>query len=50
MMHSINVCPYNGPYIQIAEEAIKSVVESLIAGIISILKYLPGMVSWCQVP
>ena len=46
MTYSINVRPYNDPYIKIAEEAIGSISELLIPGaflvdIIPILKYVP---------
>ena len=46
MTYSINVRPYNDPYIKIAEEAAESAAELLIAGaflvdIIPILKYVP---------
>ena len=46
MTYSINVRPYNDPYVKIAEEAVSSIVELLIAGaflvdIIPILKYVP---------
>ena len=44
--NSINVRPYNDPYIKIAEEAIMAIAELLIPGaflvdIIPILKYVP---------
>jgi hypothetical protein len=47
MTYSISVRPYNDPYIAIAEEAIASLAELLIAGaflvdIIPILKYVPA--------
>ena len=46
MTYSINVRPYNDPYIKIAEDAIGAIVEVLIPGaflvdIIPILKYVP---------
>ena len=46
MTYSINVRPYNDPYIKIAEEAVGAIVELLIPGaflvdIIPILKYVP---------
>ena len=46
MTYSINILPYNDPYIKIAEEAIKASAELLIPGaflvdIIPILKYVP---------
>ena len=46
MVYSINVRPYNDPYIKIAEEAVGAVAELLIPGaflvdIIPILKYVP---------
>ena len=46
MTYSINVRPYNDPYIKIAEEAIGAIAELLIPGaflvdIIPILKYVP---------
>ena len=46
MTYSINVHPYNDPYIKIAEEAMLAIAELLIPGaflvdIIPILKYLP---------
>ena len=46
MTYSINVRPYNDPYIKIAEEAVRAVAELLIPGaflvdIIPILKYVP---------
>ena len=46
MVYSINVRPYNDPYIKIAEEAVAAVAELLIPGaflvdIIPILKYVP---------
>ena len=46
MTYSINVRPYNDPYIKIAEEAVEAIVELFIAGaflvdIIPILKYVP---------
>ena len=46
MTYSINVRPYNDPYIKIAEEAVAAVAELLIPGaflvdIIPILKYVP---------
>ena len=47
MTYGINVRPYNDPYIIIAEEALKSISELLIAGaflvdIIPVLKYVPS--------
>ena len=47
MTYSINVRPYNDPYIQIAEVGVENAAAILIAGaflvdIIPILKYLPG--------
>ena len=46
MTYSINVRPYNDPYIKIAEEAVAATAEFLIPGaflvdIIPILKYVP---------
>ena len=46
MTYSINVRPYNDPYIKIAEEAMLAIAELLIPGaflvdIIPILKYVP---------
>ena len=46
MTYSINVQPYNDPYIKIVEEATEAIVELLIPGaflvdIIPILKYVP---------
>ena len=46
MMYSINVHPYNDPYIKIAEEAMEAIAELLVPGtflvdIIPILKYIP---------
>ena len=46
MMYSINVHPYNDPYLKIGEEAMKAIAELLIPGsfivdIIPILKYVP---------
>jgi hypothetical protein len=46
MTYSINVRPYNDPYIKIAEEAMEVAAELLIPGaflvdIIPILKYVP---------
>ena len=46
MTYSINVRPYNDPYIKIAEEAVEAIAEFLIPGaflvdIIPILKYVP---------
>jgi hypothetical protein len=46
MTYSINVRPYNDPYIKIAEESMKASAELLIAGaflvdIIPVLKYIP---------
>ena len=46
MTYSINVRPYNDPYIKIAEEAVGAIAELLIPGaflvdIIPILKYVP---------
>ena len=46
MTYSINIQPYNDPYIKIAEEALKASSELLIPGaflvdIIPILKYVP---------
>ena len=46
MTYSIEVHPYNDPYIKIAEEALGSIAELLIPGaflvdIIPILKYVP---------
>ena len=46
MMYSINVHPYNDPYIKIAEEAMEAIAELLVPGtflvdIIPILKYVP---------
>ena len=46
MIYSINVRPYNDPYIKIAEEAIEAIAEVLIPSafvvdIIPILKYVP---------
>jgi hypothetical protein len=47
MTYSIDVQPYNDPYLKIAEEAVKSSSELLIPGaflvdIIPILKYVPA--------
>ena len=44
--YSINVRPYNDPYIKIAEEAVEGGAELLVAGaflvdIIPVLKYIP---------
>ena len=46
MTYSINVRPYNDPYIKIAEEVMEATVEFLIPGaflvdVIPILKYVP---------
>ena len=46
MTYSINVRPYNDPYIKIAEEAVGAIAELLIPGaflvdIIPVLKYVP---------
>jgi hypothetical protein len=46
MTYSINVRPYNDPYVKIAEEAVEAIAELLIPGaflvdIIPILKYVP---------
>ena len=46
MTYSINVQPYNNPYIKIAEEAIGAITELLVPGaflvdFIPILKYVP---------
>ena len=46
MTYSINVRPYNDPYIKLAEEAVGAIAELLIPGaffvdIIPILKYVP---------
>jgi hypothetical protein len=46
MTYSINVQPYNDPYIEIAEEAVRAAGELLIPGaflvdIIPILKHVP---------
>ena len=46
MMYSINVHPYNDPYLKIGEEAMEAIAELLIPGsfvvdIIPILKYVP---------
>ena len=46
MTYSINVRPYNDPYIKIAEETVNSAAEFLIPGaflvdIIPVLKYVP---------
>ena len=46
MTYSINIRPYNDPYIKIVEEAARSIAELLIPGaflvdIIPILKYVP---------
>ena len=46
MTYSINVHPYNDPYIKIAEEALGAIAELLVPGaflvdIIPILKYVP---------
>ena len=46
MTYSINILPYNDPYIKIAEEAVASTGELMIPGaflvdIIPILKYVP---------
>jgi hypothetical protein len=46
MTYSINIRPYNDPYIKIVEEAVRSATELLIPGaflvdIIPILKYVP---------
>ena len=46
MTYSINVRPYNDPYIKMAEEAMEAAAELLIAGaflvdIIPVLKYVP---------
>ena len=46
MTYSINVRPYNDPYIKIAEEAVAAITQVLIPGaffvdIIPILKYVP---------
>ena len=47
MTYSINVRPYNDPYIKIAEEAVEALAELVMAGaflvnIIPILKYVPA--------
>ena len=47
MTYSIDVRPYNDPYIKIAEEAVGTAADLLIAGaflvdIIPILKYVPA--------
>jgi hypothetical protein len=46
MTYSINIRPYNDPYVKVAEEAMEATAELLIAGaflvdIIPILKYVP---------
>ena len=46
MTYSLNVCPYNDPYVKIAEESMEASAELLIAGaflvdIIPVLKYIP---------
>ena len=46
MTYSINVRPYNDPYIKLAEEAIAAITELMVPGaflvdIIPILKYVP---------
>ena len=46
MTYSVNIRPYNDPYIKIAEEALGAIAELLIPGaflvdIIPILKYVP---------
>jgi hypothetical protein len=46
MTYSINVRPYNDPYIAIAEEAVATIAELVIAGaflvdILPVLKYVP---------
>ena len=46
MMYSINIHPYNDPYIAIGEEAMEAIAELLVPGaffvdIIPILKYVP---------
>ena len=46
MIYSINIRPYDDPYIKIAEEAVVAAAELLIPGaflvdIIPILKYIP---------
>ena len=46
MIYSINVQPYNDPYVKIAEEGVRAAGELLIPGaflvdIIPILKYVP---------
>ena len=47
MTYSINVRPYNDPYIKIAEQALEAIAELMIPGAflvdnIPILKYVPG--------
>ena len=47
MTYSIDVRPYNDPYIKIAEEAMRAISELMVPGAflvdsIPILKYLPG--------
>ena len=46
MTYSINVLPYNDPYVKVTEEAIEATKELIVAGaflvdIIPILKYVP---------
>jgi hypothetical protein len=46
MTYSINVLPYNDPYVKVTEEALEATKELIVAGaflvdIIPILKYVP---------
>ena len=46
MTYSINIRPYNDPYIKLAEEAVKTPAELMLTGaflvdVIPILKYVP---------
>ena len=46
MTYSINVLPYNDPYVKIAEDAVRAIAELIIPGtflvdIIPILKFVP---------
>ena len=57
MTYSINIRLYNDPYIKIAEDAVRAVVELLIPGALlvdsgyySYLEVCPRMVPRCQIP
>ena len=50
MTYSINIQPFDDPYIKIAEEAVMSITWCLPHGYYSHLEVCPQMVPWCQIP